>query len=108
MSRRIVIALSLVLLIGLMGLRQGGQEHPAIAYHLSWDKPNSHYFHIRMEIADPDGDAVDVRIMEDARELAARNPQLSASYLERRLKIGGRKAEEVMELLEEEGFFDPK
>ena len=62
MSRRIVIALSLVLLIGLMGLRQRGQEHPAIAYHLSWDKPNSHYFHIRMEITDPDGDAVDVRI----------------------------------------------
>jgi len=55
---------------------------------------------------DVDGDEVDARIMEEARELAARNPQLSASYLERRLKIGGRKAEEVMELLEEEGFFD--
>ncbi len=33
---------------------------------------------------------------------------MSASYLERRLKIGGRKAEEVMELLEEEGFFDSR
>jgi len=57
---------------------------------------------------DVDGDEVDARIMEEARELAARNPQLSASYLERRLKIGGRKAEEVMELLEEEGFFDSR
>jgi S-DNA-T family DNA segregation ATPase FtsK/SpoIIIE len=53
-------------------------------------------------------DDVDAHIMEEARELAARNPQLSASYLERRLKIGGRKAEEVMELLEEEGFFDSR
>ncbi|MEC7748073.1 MAG: DNA translocase FtsK [Chloroflexota bacterium] len=57
---------------------------------------------------DVDGDEVDARIMEEARELAARNPQLSASYLERRLKIGGRKAEEVMELLGEEGFFDSR
>ena len=57
---------------------------------------------------DVDGDEVDAHIMEEARELAARNPQLSASYLERRLKIGGRKAEEVMELLEEEGFFDSR
>ena len=55
-----------------------------------------------------DGDEVDALIMEEARELAARNPQLSASYLERRLKIGGRKAEEVMELLEGEGFFDSR
>ena len=54
-----------------------------------------------------DGDDVDAHIMEEARELAARNPQLTASYLERRLKIGGSKAEDVMELLEEEGFLDP-
>ena len=57
---------------------------------------------------DVDGDEMDALIMEEARELAARNPQLSASYLERRLKIGGRKAEEVMELLEGEGFFDSR
>ena len=55
--------------------------------------------------AEQDDDEVDARIMEEARELAARNPQLTGSYLERRLKIGGRKAEEVMETLEEEGFF---
>ena len=52
--------------------------------------------------------AVDTRIMEEARELAARNPQLTSSYLERRLKIGRRKAEEVMETLDEEGFFDAR
>ncbi len=55
---------------------------------------------------DEDGDRVDARIMEEARELAARNPQLSGSFLERRLKIGSGKAAEVMELLEEEGFLD--
>ena len=55
---------------------------------------------------DEDGDDVDAHIMEEARELAARNPQLTGSYLERRLKIGRGKAEEVMELLEEEGFLD--
>ncbi|MEE8466272.1 MAG: DNA translocase FtsK, partial [Dehalococcoidia bacterium] len=52
------------------------------------------------------GDGVDAHMMEEARDLAARNPQLTRSYLERRLKIGGSKAEEVMETLEEEGFFD--
>ncbi len=56
--------------------------------------------------AEENWEEVDVRIMEAARELAARNPQLTNSYLERRLKIGGRKAEEVMDTLEEEGFFD--
>ena len=63
-----------------------------------------------ISLAEPDSelneDAVDARIMEEARELAARNPQLTSSYLERRLKIGSRKAEEVMETLDEEGFFD--
>ena len=53
-----------------------------------------------------DGESVDAHMMEDARELAARNPQLTSSYLERRLKIGGRKAEEVIELLKDEGFLD--
>jgi len=57
---------------------------------------------------DEDGDDVDAHIMEEARELAARNPQLTGSYLERRLKIGRGKAEEVMELLEEEGFLDAR
>ena len=53
---------------------------------------------------DEEGDSVDARIMEEARELAARNPQLSGAFLERRLKIGSGKAAEVKELLEEEGF----
>ena len=51
-----------------------------------------------------DGSTVDAHMMEEARELAARNPELSISYLERRLKIGGRKANEIMEALEDEGF----
>ena len=55
---------------------------------------------------DDDDESVDARILEEARELAARNPQLTTSYLERRLKIGGRKAEEIIELLKDEGFLD--
>ena len=55
---------------------------------------------------DYDDESVDARILEEARELAARNPQLTSSYLERRLKIGGRKAEEIIELLKDEGFLD--
>ena len=51
-----------------------------------------------------EGSNLDAHMMEEARELAARNPELSVSYLERRLKIGGRKANEIMEALEEEGF----
>ena len=57
-------------------------------------------------LEDENADDVDAHMMEEARELAARNPQLTGSYLERRLKIGRSKAEEVMELLQEEGFLD--
>ena len=59
-------------------------------------------------LEDENADDVDAHMMEEARELAARNPQLTGSYLERRLKIGRSKAEEVMELLEEEGFLDAR
>ena len=47
---------------------------------------------------------IDPHLMEQARELAARNPEMSSSFLERRLKIGGSKALEIMEELETEGF----
>ena len=57
--------------------------------------------------ADEEENGVDAHIMEEARELAARNPDLTSSYLERRLRIGSNKAEEVIDLLEEEGFLDP-
>ncbi len=52
------------------------------------------------------GRGIDGHLMEDARELAARNPDLTSSYLERRLKIGGRRAAEIIEALEEEGFLN--
>ena len=51
---------------------------------------------------------VDAQIVEHARELASRNPQLSSSFLERRLKIGGLKAEQIIDLLEEEGLVVPR
>ena len=56
-----------------------------------------------------DGDgSVDSQQMDQARDLAARNPNLSTSVLERRLKIGGRRAEEILESLEEEGYLTPR
>ena len=51
---------------------------------------------------------MDAQIVEHARELASRNPHLSSSFLERRLKIGGFKAEQIIELLEEEGLVIPR
>ena len=54
-----------------------------------------------------DQDDVDDRIMDSARELAIRNPRLSLSFLERRLRIGGQKSAQVMEILEEEGLVIP-
>ena len=47
---------------------------------------------------------VDARQMDDARDLAAKNPNLSTSVLQRRLKVGGERAEEILETLEEEGL----
>ena len=54
-----------------------------------------------------DGSLVDDDILEKARGLAIRNPHLSASFFERRLHIGSTKAEEVVEILEDEGLIIP-
>ena len=54
-----------------------------------------------------DQDEVDDRILDSARELALRNPRLSSSFLERRLRIGVQKSAQVMEVLEEEGLVIP-
>ena len=53
---------------------------------------------------DDSDDEVDERLMDQARDLAIRTPNLSLSLLERRLKIGGWRANQVMELLEDEGL----
>ena len=50
---------------------------------------------------------VDGDMLEKARELALRNPHISPSLLERRLKIGGLKAQEIIEALEDEGLVIP-
>ena len=52
--------------------------------------------------------SVDVQQMDQARDLASRYPNLSTSVLERRLKVGGRRAEEILETLEEEGYLMPR
>ena len=51
---------------------------------------------------------LDDQMLDSARELALRNPNLSSSLLERRLKIGGRKATQIIEQLEEEGLVIPR
>ena len=57
---------------------------------------------------DEDGEGnVDVQQMDMARDLAVRNPNLSTSVLERRLKVGEKRAEEILETLEEEGYLIP-
>ena len=48
------------------------------------------------------------RMLEQARELALRSPRLSASFLERRFKIGQQRADQIMEHLEEEGLLVPR
>lgn len=53
---------------------------------------------------DDDEEAVDERLMDQARDLALSNPRLSSSYLERRLKIGGWRATQIMGALEGEGL----
>ncbi len=62
---------------------------------------------ISMEEGDDTGDEdefLDEAMFEKARELALRNPHLSASLLERRLKIGNSRASQIVEMLEEEGL----
>ena len=47
---------------------------------------------------------MNARQMDDARDLAVRTPNLSVSVIQRRLKVGGERAEEILETLEEEGY----
>ena len=54
------------------------------------------------------GESVDESLVDKARELALRNPHLTPSLLERRLKIGGSRAEQIVEVLEDEGLLIPR
>ncbi|MDE2779755.1 MAG: DNA translocase FtsK [Chloroflexota bacterium] len=54
------------------------------------------------------GDGVDESLVDRARELALRNPHMTSSLLERRLKIGGNRAEQIIEVLEDEGLLIPR
>ena len=57
---------------------------------------------------DMSGEDLDEQMLEQARDMALRNPRLSASFLERRFKIGERRATQIMEQLEEEGLVIPR
>ena len=56
---------------------------------------------------DEDGE-LNERMLDQAREIALRSPRLTASVLERRLKIGKQRAEQVLEHLEDEGLVMPR
>ena len=66
--------------------------------------------HLLTDEDDEDAESLnlDADQMDMARDLAARNPNIGTSVLERRLKVGGRKAEEILEVLEEEGYLVPR
>lgn len=51
-----------------------------------------------------DDDDLDEDLLEQARDLALSNPNLSSSFLERKLKVGGQRAQQIIEQLEEEGM----
>ena len=54
------------------------------------------------------GEEVEERVLDEARDMALRNPHLSSSFLERRLRIGGRRAAQIIEQLEDEGLVTPR
>ena len=56
---------------------------------------------------DEDGE-INEHMLDQARELALRSPRLTASVLERRLKVGKQRAEQVLEHLEDEGLVMPR
>ena len=51
-----------------------------------------------------DEDEPDDDLVAQARQIALRNPRMSSSLLQRRLKIGGRRADEILEELANEGL----
>ena len=59
------------------------------------------------EDLEPESDHLDSQMLVQARDLAMTNPYLSSSVLERRLKIGGHKASQIIEVLEDEGLVIP-
>ena len=59
------------------------------------------------EELEPETDHLDSQMLGQARDLAITNPYLSSSVLERRLKIGGHKASQIIEALEDEGLVIP-
>ena len=66
---------------------------------------------IPMEEAQEDEDDdedLDERMLEQAREVALRNPHVSSSYMSRRFKVGEQRAAQIMEALEEEGLVIPR
>ena len=46
-------------------------------------------------------------MLDQAREYAMRNPHMSASYLERRLRVGRSRADQLLEALADEGLVIP-
>jgi DNA segregation ATPase FtsK/SpoIIIE-like protein len=62
------------------------------------------------EAEDDEGDDEDLdeRMLEQARDVALRNPHVSSSYMSRKFKVGEQRAAQIMEALEEEGLVIPR
>ncbi len=54
-----------------------------------------------------DGHDLDERMIDQARDIALRNPHVSSGYMTRRFKIEEERANQIMEALEEEGLVIP-
>ena len=66
-------------------------------------------FSMQLDDGDDEGedDYLEDNMLDQAREYAMRNPHMSASYLERRLRVGRSRADQIIEALADEGLVIP-
>ena len=80
---------------------------PLVEFWLNQKGPALPEFSMRLDDGEDEEDLLDEDMLDQARDLALRDPHLSASYLERRLKIGRSRANQLIEALEDEGLVVP-
>ena len=59
------------------------------------------------DVLEMDDEEIDDELYEEAKKLVAEAQKASASYLQRRLRIGYARAARILDLLEEQGFIGP-
>ena len=78
-----------------------------VEFWLNQQGPGLPEFSMKIGDGEDEEDLLDEDMLNQARDLALRDPHLSASYLERRLKIGRSRASQLLEALEDEGLVIP-